>query len=186
MESGNEASEPLCEAMTPGRGWGLPGPRGRGKRRKPVHCRRQPDGDTQRPGCLRACEATPHLISLLGPQEMAGHVLRQHVGDQGLIPAPHLVDTFFLVVDLDLPQEQRPCQFFHLWTDAGKVCASAGHPDGKAKSGTRRGSTGETPAGRRPSGQGKRTRREAPTPQWASRPRRGCVELLEPSGYVGA
>lgn len=133
MESGNEASEPSCEEMTPGRGWGLPGMCGRGKTsRKPVHCRprvrrRQPGGDTQRPGCLRPCEATPHLISLLGPQEMAGHVLRQHVGDQGLIPAPHLVDTFFLVVDLNLPQEQCPCQFFHLWTDAGKVCASAGH-----------------------------------------------------------
>lgn len=145
MESGNEASEPLCEAMTPGRGWGLPGPRGRGKRRKPVHCRRQPDGDTQRPGCLRACEATPHLISLLGPQEMAGHVLRQHVGDQGLIPAPHLVDTFFLVVDLDLPQEQRPCQFFHLWTDAGKVCASAGH-----RMERRRAELGGVPRGKHP------------------------------------
>lgn len=48
-------------------------------------------------------EATPYLVSLLGPQEMARHVLRQHVGDQGLVPAPHLVDTFLLVMDLDLP-----------------------------------------------------------------------------------
>lgn len=55
-----------------------------------------------------------NLVSLLGPQEMAGHMLRQHVGDQGLIPTSHLVDTFFLVMDLDLPQEQCSCQFFHL------------------------------------------------------------------------
>lgn len=45
---------------------------------------------------------------------MAGHMLRQHVGDQGLIPTSHLVDTFFLVMDLDFPQEQCSCQFFHL------------------------------------------------------------------------
>jgi hypothetical protein len=47
----------------------------------------------------------PHLISLLGSQEMACDVLRQHVGDQGLIPASHLIDTFLLVMDLNLPQE---------------------------------------------------------------------------------
>lgn len=67
--------------------------------------------------CMQKEQAqwTPsNLVSLLGPQEMAGHVLRQHVGDQGLVPTSHLVDPFFLVMDLDLPQEQCSCQFFHL------------------------------------------------------------------------
>ena len=54
---------------------------------------------------------------------MACHVLRQHVGDQGFVPASHLIDTFLLVVDLNLPQEQCPCQLFHLWTDTGNMCA---------------------------------------------------------------
>lgn len=97
---------------------------------------------TQPHGCWLPSETTPHLISLLGPQEMACHVLRQHVGDQGLIPAPHLIDPFLLVVDLNLPQEQCPCQFFHLWTDTGKVCSS--RPFDGEMNRTRRGSSGKT------------------------------------------
>lgn len=61
----------------------------------------------------------PYLISLLGPQEMAGNMLRQHVGDQGLVPPSHLIDAFFLVMDLNLPQEECSGQLFHLQTQAG-------------------------------------------------------------------
>lgn len=56
----------------------------------------------------------PHLIPLLGAQEVPGHVLGQHVGDQGLVPAPHLVDPLLLVVDIDLPEEEGPGQLLHL------------------------------------------------------------------------
>lgn len=45
---------------------------------------------------------------------MACNMLWQHVGDQGLVPPAHLVHTFFLVMDLNLPQEQCPGQFLHL------------------------------------------------------------------------
>lgn len=55
-----------------------------------------------------------YLVSLLAAQEVAGHVLRQHVGDQGLVPASHFVDPLLLVVDLNFPQEERPRQFLHL------------------------------------------------------------------------
>lgn len=81
-------------------------------RQAPVPCHEKPGCEVlpgRKPAEDTACgpmlgpEATPYLVSLLGPQEMARHVLRQHVGDQGLVPAPHLVDTFLLVVDLDLP-----------------------------------------------------------------------------------
>lgn len=50
---------------------------------------------------------------------MAGNMLRQHVGDQGLVPPSHLIDAFFLVMDLNLPQEECSGQLFHLQTQAG-------------------------------------------------------------------
>lgn len=49
-----------------------------------------------------------HLISLLRAKEVFGHVLRQHVGDQRLVPPPHLKNLLLVVVHADLPQEQLP------------------------------------------------------------------------------
>lgn len=47
-----------------------------------------------------------HLISLLRAQEVFGHMLRQHVGDQCFVPASHLEHPLLLVVHTDLPQEE--------------------------------------------------------------------------------
>lgn len=49
-----------------------------------------------------------YLISLLGAQEVFGHMLRQHVGDQRFVPASHLEHPLLLVVHTDLPQEELP------------------------------------------------------------------------------
>lgn len=56
----------------------------------------------------------PHLVAFFGAQEVPGHVLGEHVGDQGLVPAPHLVDPLLLVVDVDFPKEEGPGQLLHL------------------------------------------------------------------------
>lgn len=66
----------------------------------------------------------PHLVPLLGAQEVPGHVLGQHVGDKGLVPAPHLIDPLLLVVDIDLPEEECPGQLFYLQA-GGDGCSRA-------------------------------------------------------------
>lgn len=58
---------------------------------------------------------------------MPGNVLRQHVGDEGLIPAPHLVDPLLLVMDIDLPEEEGPGQLLHLWVE-GYGCTPSPQP----------------------------------------------------------
>lgn len=64
------------------------------------------------------------LISLLRAQEVFGHVLWQHVGDQRFIPAPHLEHLLFLVMHANLPQKQLPGLTFQLQTDRKSfVCA---------------------------------------------------------------
>lgn len=55
-----------------------------------------------------------HLIPFLGAQEVSGYMLWQHVGDQGFVPAPHLVHALFLIVDINLPHKQSPGQLLHL------------------------------------------------------------------------
>lgn len=49
-----------------------------------------------------------HLISLLRAEKVFGHVLRQHVGDQRLVPPSHLKHLLLVVVHANLPQEQLP------------------------------------------------------------------------------
>lgn len=49
-----------------------------------------------------------YLISLLGAQEVFGHVLRQHVSDQCFVPPSHLQHPLLLVMHTDLPEEQLP------------------------------------------------------------------------------
>lgn len=66
-------------------------------------------------GANPSLPCAPHLIPLLGAQEVPGHVLGQHVGDKGLVPAPHLIDPLLLVMDIDLPEEEGPGQLLHLW-----------------------------------------------------------------------
>lgn len=66
----------------------------------------------------------PHLIPLLGAQEVPGHMLGQHVGDKGFVPTPHLIDPLLLVMDINLPEEERPGQLFHLQA-GGDGCSRA-------------------------------------------------------------
>lgn len=49
-----------------------------------------------------------HLVSLFSAQEVFGHMLWQHVGDQCFVPASHLKHPLLLVMHTDLPQEQLP------------------------------------------------------------------------------
>jgi len=49
-----------------------------------------------------------HLVSLFRAQEVFGHVLRQHVGDQRFVAASHLEHLLLLLVNTHLPQEQLP------------------------------------------------------------------------------
>lgn len=49
-----------------------------------------------------------YLISLLGAQEVFGHMLWQHVGDQSFVPPSHLEHHLLLVMHTDLPKEQLP------------------------------------------------------------------------------
>lgn len=73
------------------------------------------------------------LIPLFGAQEVAGHVLREHVGHQGLVPAAHLGHALLLVVDVDLPQEQGPGQLFHLGIHGGNAAALPVPPAGGSR-----------------------------------------------------
>lgn len=57
---------------------------------------------------------SPHLIPFLGAKEVSGYMIWQHVGDQGLVPAPHLVHALFLIMDINLPHKESSGQLLHL------------------------------------------------------------------------
>lgn len=58
--------------------------------------------------------STLYLIPFLCAEKVSRHVFRQHVGDQGFVPASHLVNLLLLLMDLNLPQEQSASELFYL------------------------------------------------------------------------